>query len=154
VRIGNTLRCLLASGLAACAAPSNPGGYPGSAAPAPPAAAAAPSLSAQSLAGTRWMGVIDPSIDKRFAPWLEFVAEGRVSGYTGCNLLHGAWKIDGGEVRVGPLVTTKRACAGPEQGIERRFVGALNDQSRVTREADRLVFTTPTGERVEFAEVR
>ena len=91
------------------------------------------------------MGVVDASIDKRFAPWLEFVAEGRVSGYTGCNLLNGAWKIDGGEVRVGPLVTTKRACAGPEQAIERRVLAALNQQARVTREA---------GERVEFAEAR
>jgi heat shock protein HslJ len=154
VRIGNTLRCLLALGLAACAAPSNPGGYPGSAAPAPPAAAAMPTLSPPSLDGTRWMGVIDPAIDKRFAPWLEFVAQGRISGYTGCNLLYGAWKSDGGEVRVGSLVTTKRARAGPEQAIERRFVAALNEQSRVTREGDRLVFTTPAGERVEFAEVR
>ena len=100
------------------------------------------------------MGVVDASIDKRFAPWLEFVAEGRVSGYTGCNLLNGAWKIDGGEVRVGPLVTTKRACAGPEQAIERRVLAALNQQARVTREAGRLVFTTPAGERVEFAEAR
>jgi heat shock protein HslJ len=154
VRIGNTLPYVLALGLAACAAPSNPGGYPGNAAPKPPPAAAAPALSAQSLAGTRWMGVIDPAIDKRFAPWLEFLAEGRVSGYTGCNLLYGAWRSDAGQVRVGSLVTTKRACAGPEQAIERRFVAALNEQSRVTREGDNLVFTTPAGERVEFTEVR
>jgi heat shock protein HslJ len=141
-------------GLAACAAPAGPGGYPGSEVPKPLAAASAPAASAQSLAGTRWMGVIDASIDKRFAPWLEFVAEGRVSGYTGCNLLNGAWRFDGGEVRFGPLVTTKRACAGPEEAIERRVLAALNERARVTREADRLVFTTPSGERVEFAEAR
>jgi heat shock protein HslJ len=157
VRIGTTWQCLLALGLAACAAPSSPGGYPAGAAPAPPAAPAAPAaavLSAQSLAATRWMGVIDASIDKRFAPWLEFVAEGRISGYTGCNLLYGTWKSDGGEMRIVSLVTTKRACAGPEQAIERRFVAALNAQSRVAREGDNLVFTTPAGERVEFTEVR
>jgi heat shock protein HslJ len=95
------------------------------------------------------MGVIDPSIDPRFAPWIEF-AEGRVSGYTGCNLMQGAWTNDGGGIRVGPLATTKRACAGPEQAIERRVVAALNEQSRVTREAGKLVFTTSTGERFEF----
>jgi heat shock protein HslJ len=154
VRIGSALWCPLAVGLVACAAPASPGGYPGGEIPKPPSAASAPAATAQSLAGTRWMGVIDASIDKRFAPWLQFVAEGRVSGYTGCNLLNGAWKIDGGEVRVGPLVTTKRACAGPEQAIERRVLAALNEQARVTREAGRLVFTTPAGERVEFAEAR
>jgi heat shock protein HslJ len=154
VRIGSALWCSLAVGLAACAAPASPGGYPGTETPKPPAAASAPAASAQSLAGTRWIGVIDASVDKGFAPRLEFVTEGRVSGYTGCNLLNGAWKIDGGEVRVGPLVTTKRACAGPEQAIERRVLAALNEQARVTREAGRLVFTTPAGERVEFAEAR
>jgi heat shock protein HslJ len=132
VRFGIGWRWWLALGLAACAAP------PG------PQAVAVPSL-----AGTRWMGVIDPSIDPRFAPWIEF-AEGRVSGYTGCNLMQGAWTNDRGGIRVGPLATTKRACAGPEQAIERRVVAALNEQSRVTREPGKLVFTTSTGERFEF----
>ena len=149
MRIGSAWWCPLAVGLAACAVPASPGGYPGAEIAKAPAPA-----SERPLAGTRWMGVIDASIDKRFAPWLEFVDERRVSGYTGCNLLNGAWKIDGGEVRVGPLATTKRACAGPEQAIERRVLAALNEQARVTREADRLVFTTPAGERVEFAEAR
>jgi heat shock protein HslJ len=125
---------LLALGLAACAAPSGP---------------QAQAVDAPSLAGTRWMGVIDPSIDPRFAPWIEF-AEARVSGYTGCNLMQGAWTNDGGAIRMGPLATTKRACAGPEQAIERRVVAALNEQSRVTRESGKLVFTTSAGERFEF----
>jgi heat shock protein HslJ len=152
VTIGNGLRWLLALGLAACAAPPGPDNYGGG--PKPPSGADAQPATAQSLAGTRWMGVVDASIDKRFAPWLEFMAGGRVSGYTGCNLMQGAWKDEGGEVRIGPLATTKRACAGPEQEIERRVVAALNDKSRVTREAERLVFTTAAGERVEFVEAR
>jgi heat shock protein HslJ len=152
--IGSAWWCLIAAGLAACAAPQGTAGYPTGEIPKAPSAASAPAAAAQSLAGTRWMGVVDASIDKRFSPWLEFVGEGRVSGYTGCNLLNGAWKVDGGEVRVGPLVTTKRACAGPEQAIEQRVLAALNPQARVTREADRLVFTTPAGDRVEFAQAR
>jgi heat shock protein HslJ len=152
VRPGNGLLCLLALGLAACAAPPGPGNFGGGGAPKPPSGAAAQPVTAQSLAGTRWMGVVDASIDKSFAPWLEFTGEGRVSGYTGCNLMQGAWKSEGGEVRIGPLATTKRACAGPEQAIERRVVAALSEQSRVTREAERLVFTTAAGDRVEFVE--
>ena len=109
---------------------------------------------AASLVGTRWRGLIDPATDDRYAPWLEFVSEGRVSGYTGCNLLHGAWKSEGGAVHVGPLVTTKRACAGPEGDIERRVIAALNERSRVSREGNKLVFTTADGERLEFAEAR
>jgi heat shock protein HslJ len=151
VRLGSAWFCLVAAALAACAATPDSGSRASSGAPA--SAVAAPA-GAASLVGTRWRGLIDPATDDRYAPWLEFVSEGRVSGYTGCNLLHGAWKSEGGAVHVGPLVTTKRACAGPEQNIERRVIAALNERSRVSREGNKLVFTTADGERLEFAEAR
>jgi heat shock protein HslJ len=106
------------------------------------------------MVGTRWKGVAAPSTDERHLPWLEFVVEGRLSGFTGCNILHGAWKNEGGAVRIGPLVTTKRACAGPEGDIERRVLLVLTGEARVTREADRLVFTAPDGTRLEFVEAK
>ena len=138
------LRCALpwlcALGVAACAAPAPSGGGA-----APKAlAAAVPS----SMVGTRWKGA-DAAADERHLPWLEFVVEGRLSGFTGCNLLHGAWKNEGGQVRIGPLVTTKRACVGPEGDIERRVLAVLTPQAQVTRDGDRLVFTSGT-ERLEF----
>lgn len=152
MRIGSPWPWLLAVGLAACAASPDSRDHSSNGASA---LSATPTREiAPSLAGTRWRGVVDPATDDRYAPWLEFVSEGRVSGYTGCNLLHGAWKSEGGEVHVGPLVTTKRACAGPEQGIERRVIAALNEQSHVSREGNKLVFTTAGGDRLEFVEAR
>jgi heat shock protein HslJ len=139
VRIERTLLWLCAVGMSACAAPS--GG---------PALAGAPA----SLAGTRWLGVIDASVDSRSTPWLEFLAEGRMSGFTGCNLLNGGWKSEGGQVRIGPLAMTKRACMGPAGDIERRVLASLNDQARVNREGAKLVMVGPSGERFEFTEAR
>ena len=101
-----------------------------------------------SLLGTRWVGVVAGSPDPRTLPRLEFVTQDRVSGFTGCNLMSGAWRMEGGEIHVGPLATTKRACMGPEGEVERRVAAALG--GRVTREGDRLVFTAPGGERFEF----
>jgi len=138
VRIERTLLWLCAVGMSACAAP--PGG---------PAQAAAP---APSLAGTRWLGVIDASVDSRSTPWLEFLAEGRMTGFTGCNLLNGGWKSEGGQVRIGPLAMTKRACLGPAGDVERRVLASLNDQARVNREGAKLVMVGPSGERFEFTE--
>ncbi len=137
---------ICAWGLAACAMPPSPGGPPAARAAAVPAAAA-------SMVGTRWKGIA-PGVDERQLPWLEFVVEGRLSGFTGCNLLHGAWKNEGGEVRIGPLVTTKRGCVGPGGDMEKRLLATLTPQSRVTREGGRLVFTAPGGERLEFVEVK
>ena len=131
------------------AADAATGAAPVSAAP-PPAApvAAAPSTS---LIGTRWKGVVDA--DEGSTPWLEF-AEGRVQGYTGCNMLSGPWHMEGGELRMGPFATTKRACAGPGGEVERRLLSSANDRSHITRQGDRLVATGPGGERFEFSEVR
>jgi heat shock protein HslJ len=130
------LLTLLVLGLAACAG-------------APPAATAPPGAS---LAGTRWIGAMPAESDPRTIPRLEFVGEGRLSGYTGCNMLSGVWTMEGGDVRIGALVTTKRLCLGPERETERRLLGALRDGARGRREGGRLVFTGPGGERFEFAE--
>ena len=119
----------LALALAACAVP-----------PVPPEPI--------TLAGTRWIGVVAGDPDPRTLPRLEFLGGGRVTGYTGCNMLNGAWRMEAGEVRLGPLVTTKRACVGPEGGAEQQFLAAAG--GRITREGDRLVFTGPRGERFEF----
>jgi len=132
---------LVALALGACA------GAPQAEAPSR-AAAEAPAAAPLSLTGTRWIGVVEGSPDPRSLPRLEFVTSERVAGYTGCNMMSGGWRMEGGAVRVGPLVSTKRACVGPESEIERRVVAAL--AGTVKREGDRLVFTGAGGERFEF----
>jgi heat shock protein HslJ len=101
--------------------------------------------------GTRWIGA-GKGADPRTLPRLEFIQEGRMSGFTGCNLLSGGWRMEGGEVRLGPIVTTKRFCVGPEGETERRMLAALGETSRVTREAGKLVLTAPDGARFELIE--
>jgi heat shock protein HslJ len=118
---------LSALGLAACAA-----------APAGPGPAAAPSL-----LGTRWVGVVDAS-DRRHLPRLEFT-QGRVSGFTGCNMMSGTWSVEGGVVRLGPLMATKRFCVGPEMDIEKRVLAAMGEKATITQADGRLVFATDAG---------
>ncbi len=117
------------------------------------AAASTPGASRATLAGTRWAGVAaDKAADPRTVPRLEFVREGRLSGFTGCNLVSGTWKMEGAQVRIGMLATTKRFCVGPEGETEKRFLAALQEGNSGTREGNRLVFTGPGGERFEFVE--
>ena len=130
-----TLAILCALGLAACATP------PGSGA----AAAAAP------LTGTRWVGVVEGNADARTLPRLEFAAGGRFAGYTGCNMMSGSWTEEGGEARFGPVMATKRFCAGPEGEVEKRVMAALAPGARGVREGDRLVLVAPGGARFEFS---
>lgn len=125
------LMCTL--GIAACAAP------PGSSAPPP-----AP------LAGTRWVGVV-PGADAQTLPRLEFSAGGRVAGFSGCNMMSGTWTEEGGGVRFGPIMATKRFCAGPGGEIEKRVMAALAPGGRGIREDGRLVLVGPDGSRLEFS---
>ena len=118
--------------------------------PAPAASVAASPAPATGITGTRWVGIVAGGADHRTRPRLEFVREGRLSGYTGCNMFSGAWKIEGEDVRVGGLVMTKRMCVGPEGEVEKRFLAALAPGGRGRREGDRLVFTGPKGERFEL----
>ena len=113
-----------------------------------PEGTATPSAPTPSLVGTRWVGVAAGDVDPRQLPRLEFVTAERVAGYTGCNMLSGTWSMQGGEAKLGPLVTTKRACIGPGADIERRVVAALAGSMR--REGERLVFVAPDGARYEF----
>ncbi len=115
-----------------------------------PAASTSP---ASSLAGTRWKGVVESGVDEAATPWLEFV-EGRVAGYTGCNMLSGTWRMEGGEIRMGPMATTKRGCQGAGGEVEKRVLSAMNERARITREGGRLVAAVPGGERFEFSEVK
>lgn len=126
------LHALSAVGLAACAATVEP-----------PASAAVPG----ELAGTRWVGVAEGA-DPRSLPRLEFAREGRLTGYTGCNMMSGTWRLEAGEIRIGPIVATKRMCIGPEGEVERRFLAATG--GRVLREGGRLVLSGPGGARFEF----
>ena len=135
---------MLAMLVASCAATTGDGGSGA-------ARVAAASAPVTALAGTRWTGVVEGKPDPRTLPRLEFT-DSRIAGYTGCNMLSGAWRQESGEVHVGPLATTKRFCIGPEGDVEKRFLQAVSPESRVTREGGRLIFTAPSGARFEFEE--
>jgi heat shock protein HslJ len=119
---------------------------------AAPAGAPATPASGPSLLGTRWVSMAD-GLAENTRPRLEFVAQGRVSGYSGCNMLSGSWRMEGSEVRFGALATTKRMCLGPEGEVEQRLMAALGSGSIGRREGERLVLTGPGGAVFEFSPV-
>ena len=132
------LAILCALGLAACATPPGDGKAASAAAPAP-------------LSGTRWVGVVEGNPDARTLPRIEFTGGGRFAGFTGCNMMSGSWTEEGGEARFGPIVSTKRFCAGPEGEVEKRVLAALASGARGVRQGDRRVLIAPGGARFEFS---
>jgi len=104
------------------------------------------------VAGKQWVAEVREIDDAKQRPQLEFARDGRLTGYTGCNRLSGAWRVEEGAVRFGALATTKRACLGPAGDAEKRVLAALGERSRVSVERGRLIVQGAGGERIEFVQ--
>ena len=123
---------LAAFGVAACAGP-----------------AAEFSEAPPSLGGTRWIAPGDEGADRASLPRLEFTREGRVVGFTGCNLLNGSYTLEGDRLDV-MAATTKRACVGPGGEAEAKLLAVLGDRPRVRVGARNLVLTGSKGATFEL----
>jgi heat shock protein HslJ len=104
------------------------------------ACAAAPE-SAPALQDTRWNAV---SASGPFAALaansgitLEFEAE-RITGHGGCNRYIAPYRFEAGILTAGPTTSTKRACRGSGDTIERAWFGLLSKPVRVSVSGDEL----------------
>jgi heat shock protein HslJ len=55
----------------------------------------------------------------------------QVNGSSGCNTYNGAYTLDGNTVKIGPLATTRMACAQPVMDQETAFLAALQAATTV-----------------------
>ena len=95
---------------------------PGLAASQPPPTAGA------DLDGTAW-NLVEMGGTADFAhlvPTIAFGADGRVSGFAGCNTFSGTYDTDGPTLTVSRLATTKIGCPRPASTVEADYLAALD----------------------------
>ena len=116
---------VLVLALAACGAPG--ASAPGSGAPsASPSAPAAVDPGALSATGWRLVAVDDTAVPPEPSRSLTIAADGTLSGEGGCNRFNGSAEIGVGTLSVGPVMSTKMACAdAAAQELEDRYLAAL-----------------------------
>lgn len=66
----------------------------------------------------------EPLIDRRQAR-LVFEPDGRLAGHTSCNAMSGSYTLSGDQLKLGPVATTRRACAELQREQEDRVLTAL-----------------------------
>ncbi len=71
----------------------------------------------------------EPILDQRQAR-LDLGADGRLGGHTSCNTMSAPYTLDGPQIRIGPIVTTRMACSPLRLEQEDRILTAL--ESAVT----------------------
>lgn len=112
------------------------------------AAAAACATPAAASPEGRWVLAAQRQ-DPAIAPRLEFTAQGRVAGFTGCNTLSGSYRVEGDRLEI-VAATTKRACSGPGGDVERQLLEVLGGRPRWSLEGERLVLTGSQGSSLEM----
>ena len=73
------------------------------------------------------------------------LADGRVTGFSGCNQLMGSYTLDGGTLVLGQLAGTMMACPEPARSTEDQFLRAFSGTMRVAVEGDHLTLMPESG---------
>ena len=73
------------------------------------------------------------------------LADGRITGFSGCNQLMGSYTLDGGTLVLGQLAGTMMACPEPARSTEDQFLRAFSGTMRVAVEGDHLVLMPESG---------
>ncbi|RUP35627.1 MAG: META domain-containing protein [Curvibacter sp.] len=102
------------------------------------ACAQAPAL--PELSDTRWQGDGHPPTQLRLD------ASGQASGFGGCNRFSGRWRIEGGQLRLGPLATTRMMCLTPGGEQEGPFLASLEATRSARLEGGRLLLLDAQGQ--------
>ena len=93
---------------------------------------------AQDLEGTNWQAIAVNNGKQAVASVIEgteitavFGADGSLSGLAGCNQYNGPYVLEGKQIRIGPLATTRKACPQPEgvEAQEAAYLAALANSS-------------------------
>jgi heat shock protein HslJ len=71
--------------------------------------------------------------------------DGHLSGYSGCNRYVGGYTLDGDELTIGPIATTRMACAPEAMEAENAFLAALAAAARLVVSPAELVLADEAG---------
>lgn len=77
-----------------------------------------------SLAGSEWTP--EDMIGDENPPFIQFRAQGQLSGFAGCNNMTGSYEQEEDALRFGPIATTRKMCANGME-TETYLLQALND---------------------------
>jgi heat shock protein HslJ len=95
----------------------------------------------ESLEGTSWRleDLAGGGVADGVEATLEFAPEGKVAGRASCNRFFGTVKVSGEKIAFTGLGATKMACPEPAMSQEKKYLVALENARRFTRDGPRLL---------------
>jgi heat shock protein HslJ len=80
-----------------------------------------------------------------------FGDDGSVTGSAGCNRFSGPYTVDGEDLSIGPLLTTRMSCGPTADDLERTYLGALEAAIGFAISGTDLVISTSNDVTLEFS---
>jgi len=78
--------------------------------------------------------------------YLQFGADGKVTGHGGCNRFFGDYELTGEALKIGPLGATRMACPEPAMSFEISFLEAIQTAVAAASTADHLALKNDKGD--------
>jgi heat shock protein HslJ len=79
-------------------------------------------------------------------PFLQLqAADGRISGFAGCNMFTGPYQLSGDSLSFGPLAMTRMACPPPGMTLEGGYANALRDTKAYKIAGSQLTLSDSAG---------
>ena len=76
---------------------------------------------------------------------MEFLADGTVRGYGGCNEFNGIYAVEDGKLLMGHIASTMALCGQPTDADENAFFEFIEETLTVSLQGNSLTLTPPTG---------
>jgi putative lipoprotein len=102
---------------------------------------------AANLAGSEWRPsrIGTSAVSPKASLFVQFRSAARLTGHGGCNQLFGHYKISGNEISIGPIGSTRMACAESVMALEMAFISALEGAKSFRRDKTTLVLFNASG---------
>ena len=71
--------------------------------------------------------------------FVQFKDAGKLAGHSGCNRFFGQYKISGNDINIGPIDSTRMACAESVMALEMAFLSALEGAKSFRRDKAKLM---------------
>jgi|SRR5262245_743831 len=103
--------------------------------------------SAVNLAGSEWRAsrIGTSAVSREANLIVQFKSGGKLAGHGGCNRFFGEYKISGNEISIGPIGSTRMACAESVMALEMAFFSALEGAKSFRRDKTKLVLFKASG---------
>jgi heat shock protein HslJ len=107
---------------------------------------AVPTLEELSASAWRPSNIGEMKVDNDSAMFVQFEADGQLTGHGGCNNFFSRYRLEENKIQVNPIGLTRKSCASDVMSIELSFVESLQLATTITGVGKRMAMRNDQGQ--------